>query len=98
MDIAWSTTVRAARRPMRVAFTTMVAIGGAIFNNGGIVSVFASSFVNNNVVGGLDTGNAGFGFGGAVCTTNGSLNMVNCVMADNVCVSGSGLPPGGSYG
>jgi hypothetical protein len=82
-----------------------LARGGAIFNNSGTVSLFTSSFSSNGVVGGF-TGpgmgeNAGSGFGGAIFTTNGSVNIMNCVLNGNLCNSGAGysyVPGGGTIG
>jgi hypothetical protein len=84
-----------------------LARGGAIYNNGGSVSLFGSSLSNNEVVGGFYYGAlidysitvGGFGLGGAIFNTNGSFNIVNCIINSNSSTS-VGMPwvTSSSYG
>ncbi len=65
-------------------------LGGAIYNSGGTVSLYTSTFFGNIARGGSGSegGNAD---GGAVYSFNGYLNLVQCTIANNTVVAG---PPG----
>jgi hypothetical protein len=60
-------------------------LGGAIFNDGGTIKVYNSTFFNNFVVRGL-RGDGGLGAsdaGGAIFSRNGSLEVYNSTIASN---------------
>ncbi len=82
-------------------------LGGAIFNDGGMVELAFTSLTNNYAVGG-EGGTSGFeggagaaGAGGAVYSQNGSLLLYEVNMSSNVASGGSGgfvqgaMPRGG---
>ncbi len=57
-------------------------LGGAIFNNEGVISITNSTLANNSAIGGLGGGN-GQGLGGAVFSRNGSITLTNCTISGN---------------
>ena len=52
------------------------ALGGAICNNGGTLSLFGCSLSNNSV-------SSAFAYGGALYSTNGTVTLVNSLVAGN---------------
>lgn len=88
------------------------AYGGAIYNNGGHVTLEACSFYNNSVIGGLGVNSAGSlpatpggaGFGGAIYNLNGSLAVTFCTFTQNQAAAGMGgfaftyPPPADAFG
>ena len=58
------------------------ALGGAIFNDGGSITVHNSTFTNNSVTRGVGANNGGDA-GGAIFSHNGSLTLVNVTIAKN---------------
>ena len=87
-----------------------LARGGAIFNNGGTVSLFQSAISNNVVIGGGPnnstlTPTIETALGGAIYNTNGSVTVVGSNVSSNLCeavsdsyfdVSAIGLTMGGA--
>ncbi len=57
-------------------------LGGGLFNQGGLVSLDFDTIAGNSALGGVGTPN-GVGVGGGVNATNGSLNLVNSIVANN---------------
>jgi uncharacterized repeat protein (TIGR02543 family) len=67
-----------------------MAYGGAVYDNGGTMVLSDSSFLSNNVSGGLPNqggANGGFGYGGAIYMTTGLVTMANCILNGNICNS-----------
>jgi hypothetical protein len=68
-------------------------MGGAIFNQGGLVTITNSTFANNNAVGGEGESfffnNSGCGFGGAIFNLNGTVNIASSTLAGNTVASGA---------
>ena len=58
------------------------ALGGAIFNDGGSITVHNSTFTNNSVTRGVGANNGGDA-GGAIFSHDGSLTLVNVTIAKN---------------
>ncbi len=58
------------------------ALGGAIFNDGGSITVHNSTFTNNSVARGTGANNGGDA-GGAIFSHNGSLALVDVTIAKN---------------
>jgi hypothetical protein len=77
-------------------------LGGAIYNNGGVVALIGCMVVSNAAVGGScveedypNTGGAGGpGRGGALCSLSGNLYITNCHFFANAATGGTG---GGQY-
>ena len=59
------------------------AMGGAIFNDSGAVTVRNSTFANNAVVPGVSGGAPGADFGGAIFSRNGSLTVNDTTISAN---------------
>ena len=67
-------------------------LGGAIFNQGGAVTITKSTIKGNSARGGnsVGTGQNGGGYGGSVFNLNGSVTFTNTTVAGNTVVAGSG--------
>jgi len=67
-------------------------LGGAIFNDSGIVVISNSTFTANSAVGGVSPGGApeGRGGGGAIFSRNGQLTVLNATINGNSSVIGLG--------
>ena len=67
-------------------------LGGAIFNQGGAVSVYNSTFTTNTAQGGNASGGGqnGGGYGGAIFNLDGSLTLTNVTIAGNFVEAGTG--------
>ena len=65
-------------------------MGGAIFNQGGTVTIANSTITGNTAVGGEGNGDSqqGGGFGGGVFNLNGTLTLTNVTFANNVVSNG----------
>ena len=59
-------------------------MGGAIYNNGGTVSIMNSTFSGNSAVGGSSIGISGAGLGGAIFSRNGYLTILQSTISGNV--------------
>jgi PKD domain len=67
-------------------------MGGAIFSEGGFVTVYNSTFYVNNAIGGHgNNNNNGQGLGGAIFMFDGSLMMINATIVDNGAQQGAGV-------
>lgn len=55
-------------------------LGGAVFNNGGILTIINSTFTANNAVGGFSNGQ---GLGGAIFNRNGVITILNSTLSEN---------------
>lgn len=86
-------------------------MGGAVFNQGGTVTVVNTTFIGNAARGGSasDTtvssqayrGGAGGGYGGAVFNLNGTVTFVGATASGNTVAAGAGnpaVPSGGTGG
>ena len=71
-------------------------MGGAVFSNGGTVTITNSTLTGNTAAGGVNGGNRlhGSGFGGAVFSRNGSLTVLNSTLSSNT-VTSTGASTGG---
>ncbi len=65
-------------------------LGGAIFNQGGTVTIANSTITGNTAVGGSagQRAQVGAGFGGGIFNLNGSLTIVNSTIARNTVAAG----------
>jgi len=69
-------------------------LGGAVFNNGGTVSIINSTLADNTVQGGLGgignggSGASGQGLGGALFSRNGSVTITNSTISSNTAAGG----------
>ena len=70
-------------------------MGGAVFNQGGTVTIANSTLTNNTATGGASTDGAGSGFGGGLFNLNGSVTLTNATIAGNTVNAGGG-PAGGA--
>jgi hypothetical protein len=77
-------------------------LGGAIFNDGGALRIFNSTFTGNSAIGGLGgdspttiTAKAGQGLGGAIFSNNSLLDVFNATISGNTAISPSTLDMGG---
>jgi hypothetical protein len=64
-------------------------LGGAIFNNGGILTLTNSTLTANSAIGGASTSGAGQGYGGAIFNRNGTLTVLNCTISLNTAAAGA---------
>jgi hypothetical protein len=77
-------------------------MGGAVFNNGGTVTITDSTLTGNTATGGAggaggvdssgrasQTGSGGSGFGGAIFNRNGTLTVLNSTIANNAAFAGA---------
>jgi hypothetical protein len=62
-------------------------MGGAVFNNGGTVTITNSTLSGNTAQGGTG-GSAGQGLGGGVFSRNGSLTILNSTLTSNTAAQG----------
>ncbi|MCC7374360.1 MAG: hypothetical protein IT581_06875 [Verrucomicrobiales bacterium] len=67
---------------------TLISRGGAIFSNGGSLSVFASSFSSNTCAGALTDGSGYDAFGGAIAVEATSLRLEHTRLLNNLCLGG----------
>jgi hypothetical protein len=68
-------------------------LGGAIFNDGGTVTITNSTFTANSAVGGAagsEHSGAGKGLGGGVFNLNGTLTLLNSTLSGNTAAQGGG--------
>lgn len=65
-------------------------LGGAIFMNGGVVSITNTTITANRVIGGRGT-SSGSGYGGAIFSRNGTLTLNNCTVVDNIADHGGAV-------
>jgi len=63
--------------------------GGAIFNDGGVLTVTNSTFTANSAIGGSGYG-AGSGLGGAIFNLNGTVKLQFSTLAGNTVAAGTG--------
>ena len=74
-------------------------LGGALFNDGGTVSITNSTFALDAAIGGASgaalgtglAGTAGRGIGGAIFSRGGTLVITAATIADNTAIAGGGL-------
>src|SRR5262249_23281733 len=66
-------------------------MGGAVFNDGGTVTITNSTFYDNHAVGGANHGNgtAGKGLGGALVDLNGKITITNSTISGNTATDGA---------
>ncbi len=65
-------------------------MGGAIFNDGGTVTITNSTLTGNTAQGGTGANN-GEGLGGAIFSLNGTLNTLNATISINTANAGDGV-------
>jgi hypothetical protein len=77
------------------SFQAASAFGGAVYNEGGPLSINRSTFRDNVAAGGSGgaTGLGGFGAGGGVSSRGTSLTLTNSTFEGNVARSGDGANP-----
>lgn len=78
-------------------------LGGAIFNNGGSVSITNSTIANNSATGGaggagakgIGGGEDGLSIGGGIYNRAGAMSLHNTIIGDNISGGDCGLADGG---
>jgi hypothetical protein len=74
-------------RNLTIANGNSISGGGAIYNNGGLVTVVNCTFSNNIAVG---AGNGGYAYGGAICNNGGVLTVSGSTFVNNSIAGGTG--------
>jgi hypothetical protein len=75
-------------------------MGGAVFNQGGTVTIANSTLTDNTAQGGSSPAGAGAGFGGGLFNLNGTVTLTNATIAANTVLAGGGVlgPPDSQAG
>ncbi len=74
-------------------------LGGAIFNDGGVLSILNSTLSGNAAMGGNGssifgfTGGAGRSYGGGLFNLDGTVSLINVTIASNTIAAGTGENP-----